>query len=124
LHTGFSGRICLQLVLAVVAVILVLNPLTLELFVPVSFTRIVYLLLFDALAAAVVIFALRHVRWGRRQDLVGAFGLVAALPVAMLLAERPIQSLASTAICTTLASQVVKLWPLPLRGEMSDQLAS
>ena len=79
--------------LAVLAVVLVLNPLTLELFVSVSFTRTAYLLLFDALAVAVVVFALRHIRWGRRQDLVGAIGLMAALPAVMLLAERPIVAL-------------------------------
>jgi hypothetical protein len=93
LNTGLSGRLCLQLVLVLLPVVLILNPLTLKLLTSVSFTRTVYLLVLDALVIAAAVLALRHVRWGRWQDLVGAFGLLIALPGVMWLAEPPIIAL-------------------------------
>jgi hypothetical protein len=87
LNTEFTGLISFQLVLVLVAVVLVANPLSMLLFIHLSFTRTVYLLLFDTLIAAAVFYAVRHIRRGRRRDLVGAFGLLIALPVVMLLAE-------------------------------------
>ena len=87
LNTEFTGLVCFQLVLVLIAVGLIANPLTMRLFIHVSFTRTVYLLLLDTLLLAAGFYALQHIRLGRRRDLIGASGLLIALPVVMLLAE-------------------------------------
>jgi hypothetical protein len=93
LNTEFSGLVCFQLVLVLFAVLLVANPLVMKFLIHLSFTRIVYILLFDTFIFATAIYALRHIRRGRRQDLVGAFALLLALPVVMLFAEPAIVAL-------------------------------
>ena len=78
---------CLYAALMLAAAILLLNPLVLSLVIRVSITRAAYLLFLDGFLAAIIVFCLRHLRWGQRRDLVLAIGLAALLPMAMILIE-------------------------------------
>lgn len=83
---------CQYSAIVLVSIILVANPLTLSTLLSLSTTRWIYIVIFDAYALAIVLFAIRYVRRERPRDAIAALGLLAAWPAVMIGAEIAIVS--------------------------------
>ena len=83
-HLDSIGR---YLAIVLVSIVVVANPPVMHLLVPLSHTRLIYILVFDILALTIALFAIRYVRHARPRDLIVALILLIAWPAVTIVAE-------------------------------------
>lgn len=82
-----SQSLCLYIIIVLLSTVAIANPLILSVFIKMSTTRFVYIMVFDIVALAIVFFSFRYRSQGGRHHLAAVVGLAVAWPAVMIGAE-------------------------------------